>query len=123
MPGHTHADHVEEANARSTFGARGSSSAAANCGGQADAVVELPQRQQAGIRGERGVADLDLDGQRLESRTRRATRGKLIGGFRGRDQAGYSTGSTRSARDHSKPGNGSRSRLRVSSTGFSGKCP
>jgi hypothetical protein len=34
--------------------------------GQPDAFVELPQRQQAGVGGERGVGHLDLDGQRLE---------------------------------------------------------
>ena len=33
---------------------------------QADAFVELPQGQQAGVGGERGVGHLDLDGQRLE---------------------------------------------------------
>lgn len=34
--------------------------------GQADAFVELPQRQQTGVAGERGVRDLNLDGQGLE---------------------------------------------------------
>src|SRR5262249_40686745 len=33
---------------------------------QADPFIELPQRQQAGVRGERGVGDLDRDGQGLE---------------------------------------------------------
>jgi hypothetical protein len=34
--------------------------------GQADPFVELPQRQQAGIRGKRSVRDLNLHGQGLE---------------------------------------------------------
>jgi hypothetical protein len=34
--------------------------------GQADAVVELPEGQQAGAGRERGVGHLDLDGQRRE---------------------------------------------------------
>src|SRR4051812_4238958 len=33
---------------------------------QADAFVELSQRQQAGVGRERGLGYLDLDGQRLE---------------------------------------------------------
>ena len=33
---------------------------------QADAFVELPQRQQAGVGSQRSVGHLDLDGQRLE---------------------------------------------------------
>jgi len=32
---------------------------------QPDTFVELSQRQQAGVGGERGVGHLDLDGQRL----------------------------------------------------------
>ena len=34
--------------------------------GQADAVIELPQRQQAGVGGERRVGYLDLNRQRPE---------------------------------------------------------
>ena len=34
--------------------------------GQADALVELAWRQQAGVGGERRVGDLDVDGQGLE---------------------------------------------------------
>ena len=33
-------------------------------------LVELPQRQQAGVGGERGVADLDRDGQGLEKKVK-----------------------------------------------------
>ena len=36
--------------------------------GKADALVELPQRQQSGVRGKRGVGRLDVDGQGLEKK-------------------------------------------------------
>ena len=60
-----HTDHVDEG-VVDEIGIAGIVEGLGELVGQADAMVELPQRQQSGVRGQGGVGGLDMDGQRRE---------------------------------------------------------